>query len=396
LVASLPDTEHHLRQEIHLQSAVAVTLMAARGWGAPEVLQACTRARELCERLRDREQLFVALCGEASYHMISGNLPAADRVGRQGLELVRASGDHSLLLEAHHRQWATKFYMGDSAAAEHHISHGLAMYDPDRDHSLTYRFTGHDPGVCCRNYSARILWLHGYPDQAIARGHEAVALAERLSHPLTRVLTHQNLGYVLLLQRKPDAARRCLDKGIALAREFGLQLSESESRFYRGWALALQGHRADGIAEMREALEAITATGAGVGHQHSLCILAQTGEEREASEGLGLLERAFAIAEAGARYQLPELLRTKGELLLRLNSRDDAAEHWFQLALREARDQGAKSLELRAALSLARFYWARKRHEKARGVLSPVCTWFTEGFDTPDLIDAKTLLDRLS
>jgi predicted ATPase len=371
-------------------------MMAARGWAAPEVLQACTRARVLCEKLGDREQLFVALCGEASYHMISGNLPAADEVGRQCFEVVRASGDHSLLLEAHHRQWATKFYMGDAAAADDHIGHGMAMYDPDRDHALTYRFTGHDPGVCCRNYSARTLWLHGYADQAVARGQEAVALAERLSHPLTRVLTQQNMGYVLLLQRKPDAARKCLDKGIALAKEFGLQLSESENRFDLGWALALQGHRADGIAEMREALNAITATGAGVGVQQYLCILAQTGEDREASEGLDLLTRALAIADAGARYQLPELLRTKGELLLRLNPRDDAAEHWFQLALKEARDQGAKSLELRAALSLARFYWAQKRHEKACGVLSPVYAWFTEGFDTLDLIDAKALLDRSS
>ncbi len=155
LVALLPDSEHRLRQEIRLQTGVGVTMMAVRGWGAPEVLQACSRARVLCEKLGDREQLFVALCGEASYHMISGNLRAADELGARCLELVQASGDHSLLLEAHHRQWATKFYMGDAAAADRHIGHGIAMYDPDRDHALTYRYTGHDPGVCCRSYSRR-------------------------------------------------------------------------------------------------------------------------------------------------------------------------------------------------------------------------------------------------
>jgi len=395
LVASLPDSEHHLRQEIQLQTAVAVTMMAARGWGAPEVLQACTRARVLCEKLGDREQLFVALCGEASYHMISGSLRASDELGRQCLTLVQASGDHSLLLEAHHRQWATKFYMGDAAAADHHIGHGIAMYDPDRDHALTYRYTGHDPGVCCRSYSARNLWLRGYADQAIARGQEAIALAERLSHPLTRVLAQHTLGYVHLLRREPDAARRCLDKSIAQSKEFGFQLSVSECRFLVGWALAQQGQSADGIAEMREALAAITATGAGVALQYYLCILAQSGEKREANEGLDLLERALVIAEAGAKYQLPELLRTKGELLLRLNPRDNAAEHWFRLAVATARDQGTRSLELRAVLSLARMYCAQHRSKKARDVLFPVYAWFTEGFDTPDLIDTKELLDQL-
>ena len=298
-------------------------------------------------------------------------------------------------MEAHHRQWATNFYMGDLPPANHHIGHGIAMYDPDRDHALTYRYTGHDPGVCCRSYSARNLWLRGYADQALARCLEAIALAERLSHPLTRVLAQHTLGYVHLLRREPDAARRCLDKSIAQSKEFGFQLSVSESRFLVGWALAQQEHRADGLAEMREALAAITATGAEVALQYYLCILAQSGEEREASEGLDVLERALAVAEAGAKYQLPELLRTKGELLLRLDPRDNAAEHWFRLAVATARDQGTKSLELRAALSLARMYCAQSRSERARDVLSPVHAWFTEGLDTRDLIDTKELLDQL-
>ncbi|NJM93013.1 MAG: hypothetical protein HC861_10790 [Rhodospirillaceae bacterium] len=150
-------------------------------------------------------------------------------------------------------------------------------------------------------------------------------LAERLSHPLTRVMAQETLGYVHLLRREPDAARRCLEKSIAQSREYGFQLSVSECRFLVGWALAQQGQSADGIAQMREALATIGATGAGVARQYYLCILAQSGEEREANEGLDLLERALAIAEAGAKYQLPELLRTKGELLLRLSPRDNAA-----------------------------------------------------------------------
>ena len=147
LVASLPDSQGRLRQEIHLQTALGVTLMAAKGFAAPDVLQAFSKARILCEKLGDQNELFVALCGEASYHMISGNLLAADELGRQCLELARASGDPALLLEAHHRQWATKFFMGDYAAAQRHTEHGIATYDPDRHHQLTYIYTGHDPGV---------------------------------------------------------------------------------------------------------------------------------------------------------------------------------------------------------------------------------------------------------
>jgi class 3 adenylate cyclase len=395
LIASLPVSEDLLRQEIRLQTTMGVTMMAAKGWGAPEVLQACTRARVLCEKLGDKDQLFVALCGEASYHMISGNLRAADELGRRCLELARGSGDRSLLLEAHHRQWATKFYMGDYAAADRHTDHGIATYDPDRDHALTYIFTGHDPGVCCRTFSARILWLRGYPDQAIDRCREAIALAERVSHPLTRVMAEQTLSYIHLLRREPDEGHRCLDKWMALSKEFGLQLSTFEGGFQFGWALAEEGHTTEGITEMREALAAITATGAGVGLQNYLCVLARACGEHEIDEGLGLLERALAIAESGAKYQMPELLRAKGELLLRLNPRDDTAEDLLQQAVAMARDEGTKSLELRAALSLARLYWAQDRYEEAREVLSPVYAWFTEGFDTRDLVDAKELLDRL-
>jgi class 3 adenylate cyclase/tetratricopeptide (TPR) repeat protein len=395
LIASLRESEDHLRQEIHLQTAMAVTMMAAKGWGAPEVLQACTRARVLCEKLGDTGRLFIALCGEASYHMISGNLIAADELGRRCVELANSSGDQSLLLEAHHRQWATKFFMGDLAAAETHARAGLATYDPDKHHSLTYIYTGHDPGVCCRNYSARMLWLRGYSDQALERSREAIALAERVSHPLTKVLAQSNLSLIHLLRREPEEGRRWAKKFVALSREFVLPQSVSEGHFHLGWALAESGHAADGAKEMRDAIAAITATGAAMGMPHLLCVLAQAcGESGETCEGLELLERGLSIAEYGAKCHLPELLRAKGDLLWRLSRQDKSAEHWFLQALTAARSDGTKALELRAALSLARLYRAQEFDEKARDVLSPVYAWFTEGFETLDLIEAKAVLDQ--
>lgn len=396
LVASLPDAESRLRQEIHLQTALGVTMMATRGFAAPEVLQAFSEARTLSEKLGDTDQLFVALCGEASYHMISGNLPAADELGLQCLDLARASGDQALLLEAHHRQWATKYYIGDYAAAEHHLDYGIATYDPDRDHRLTYIYTGHDPGVCCRNFSALMLWLRGYPDQALVRCQEAVTLAERVSHPFTMAMAQSNFTDLHLLRREPDEGRRCLDKSIALSKEFGLRREMFEGRFQLGWALAEEGHLVEGIREMGEGLAAITAMGAGAGLQHNLCVLARAcGECGGASEGLPLLDRALNIvAEFGSKHLVPELFRTKGELLLQQNPQDDTAESWFRKALILACDQGTKSLELRAALSLARLCHARDRDGEARDLLTPVYGWFTEGLDTRDLVEAKELLDQ--
>jgi hypothetical protein len=162
LVTSLPDSERRMRRELHLQNAMGVALMATRGRGAPEVLHALTQARSLCEKLGDTNQLFITLCGQSGYHRNTGNFREADKLGHQSLELARASGDPALLIEAHHLLWAVKTLMGDYAAAETHVNFGIATYDPDRHHSLTYIYSGHDPGVCCRTWCAELLWLRGY------------------------------------------------------------------------------------------------------------------------------------------------------------------------------------------------------------------------------------------
>jgi class 3 adenylate cyclase/predicted ATPase len=396
LLESLPDSELRLRQEIQLQSALGVTMMAAKGFSSPAVLQAISKARVLSEKLGDNNQLFIALCGEASYHMMSGNLCAADELGHQCLELARVSRNPNLLLEAHHRQWATKYYMGDYAAAERHIDYGLLTYNPEQHHSLTYIYTGHDPGVCCRNYSAEMLWLRGYPDQALARSREAVTLAERVAHPLSNVQAQQSTTHIHLLRREPKDARRWLDKWILMSKEFGFVLSNSVGRFEMGWVLAEEGQATEGVREMREGIAAITATGAAMGMPFMLCILARTcGESGEVSEGLDILEKALGIAQSGAKWHLAELLRTKGELLLLRNPHDDSAEGWIRQSMILAHDEGTKSHELRAATSLARLHRARGREREARDLLVPLYDWFTEGLDTRDLLDAKELFNRL-
>ncbi|WP_331376049.1 AAA family ATPase [Sinorhizobium chiapasense] len=398
MVASLPSNEVRLRREIHLQNAMGVAAIAVRGWGSPEVQHAFSSARRLCEKLGDRNELFVAVRGEASYQLISGHLHEADDLGCQCLRIAEFANDRSLLLEAHHQLWATRFFLGDYRAAEKHADWGIATYDPDRDHRLTYIFTGHDPGVCCRNFSAQMLWIHGYPDQALQRIREAAVLARREAHSVTMATALNNMANILLARREPEAALKAAQQQLEVSTKFDLPLMAGAARFNIGWALAQRRELAEGIREMNKAVEAVETTGADMGMSFCLCVLAQThGQFGEANKGLTVLEKAFEItARTRSKYQLPELLRTKGELLSRLNPDAEIAERWFRKALAMARAEETKSTELRAAASLARLYLDQGRNQEALELLAPIYAWFTEGFDTGDLVEAKALIDYLS
>lgn len=397
VVASLPSTEARLKREVHLQNAMGVAAMAVKGWGAPDVLHAFSSARKLCERLDDSNELFVAVRGEASYQLISGHLREADDLGRQCLQIAQSANDLDLLLEAHHQLWASKFFLGDYPAAEKHTSWGMATYNPDRDHRLTYIYTGHDPGVCCRNYSAQILWIRGSPDQALERGREALALSKRVSHSVSMATALNDLANVYLARREPEAALELAQQQLETSTKFDLRLMAGKARFKIGWALAQLGELAGSAREMRDALEATAATGAEAGMHYDFCILAQTyGELGDANEGLTILAKAFDLAaESGTKHMVSELLRTKGELLSRLDPHDGVAERWFQKSLGMARADGTKSTELRAATSLARFYVDQGRGKEGRKLLAPIYARFTEGFETGDLVDARALLDSL-
>ncbi|MCA1444231.1 hypothetical protein I6F07_29365 [Ensifer sp. IC4062] len=224
-----------------------------------------------------------------------------------------------------------------------------------------------------------------------------MALSKRVSHSVTMANARSNLAFVRLLRREPEAGRELAQQQLGIATIFDLRLMAGMARFNIGWALAQQGQSEDGIREMRNALEATAATGAEAGLHYELCVLALAyGELGEAREGLTLLEKAFGIAaKSGTKHLLPELLRTKGELLSRLEPAGGAAERWFRTSLRMACAEGAKSTELRAATSLARLYLDQERNDEVRDLLGPLYGWFTEGFETGDLVDAKALLDCL-
>ena len=193
-------------------------------------------------------------------------------------------------------------------------------------------------------------------------------------------------------------AERLIAEWDATSSKLALPLVTTQAKFQRGWAL-LQEEQADhGVAEMREGLAGIRATGAAMGLQYFLCVLAQGYAACDSpAEGMSILEEALKFAaDTGAKYQHPELLRTKGELLIQLDPRDRSAEEWLRTSLIAARDEGTKMLELRAAASLARQYLENGENTQARDMLEPVYAWFTEGFDSRDLLEAKILLEELA
>lgn len=398
LIASLPDSQVRLRQELDYQKALGVTMMAAKGWAAKEVLDAYTRARVLCEELGDERELFIALRGQGQYHMIRGESRVARDLGDRCFDLAAGSEDVGVHIETHHLFWTNSFFMGDYANAELHCGKGVDLYESDRDHALTFVYSGHDPGVCCRSFSALIQCLCGRPDQALDGCRQALDLAEQLNHPLTTALAQWAFSYAHLFRREPHAARDWAEREIAVCEEYLLPLLHSQGMFQLGWALSELGELDEGIARMREGLAATSATGAEMGLPYFVALLGEAlGKAGKPDEGLREVERALSTAkEHNARFQFSEILRLKGELLLMLSkSNGDTVKACFCESLETADKQGARLAKLRSAVSLARFFHAKGDPVNARAVLQPSFAVIIEGHHTPALEEAATLLEVL-
>ena len=398
IVRRLPESGERLRLELELQKAMGVAMMAARGWAASEVLDAYTRARALSEELGDCRELFIVLRGQGQYHMIRGESRIARELGERCIHLASGSEDPGVQIETHHLFWTNSFFMGDYADAGAHCDKGIELYQPERDHPLTYVYSGHDPGVCSRSFSALIRCLHGFADQSLDRCREAIVLAERLAHPLTTALAQWAFSYVHLLRREPEAARQWAQREIEICEEYLLPLLLSQGNFQLGWALTELGGLDEGIVRMREGLAAISATGAEMGLPYFSALLGEAlGKAGRAKEGLEVIEAALQTANRnGARFQISEILRLKGELSLQSAKSGRAqAEACFREAMAAADEQGARLPGLRAAFSLARLLEESGRPAEAREVLSPAYRAIHEGLETADAREAAMLLESL-
>jgi TOMM system kinase/cyclase fusion protein len=398
LLKGLPETPEHTQQELDLQTALAPAWMAAKGYAAPEVEQAYGRARELCRQLGETARLFSVLRGLGAFYFVRGKYQTARELGEELLSLAQSPQDPARLLGAHQVLGIAWFWLGELPSARGHLEQTIALYNPQQHRSQAFR-AGQDPGVLCRAYSAWALGLLGYPDQALEKIHEAVTLGRDLSHPHSLVFALYLVASLHQLRRDVPATHEWAEATLALSREQLFPYWLAVGRITRGWALANHGHGGEGIEEIRQGLAAYQATGAELGRPWFLALLAEAyGKAGQAEEGLHVVAEALAAAaNIGEGFFEAERYRLKGELLLaRAVEKQTVAESCFHQALDSARQQQAKWLELRTAVSLSRLWQRQGKHAEARQLLEPIYGWFTEGFDTVDLQEARALLEELT
>jgi predicted ATPase/transcriptional regulator with XRE-family HTH domain len=390
LLLAQPETPARTQQELALQVALGAPLLAARGYTALELERAFNRAYEICQQIGETPRLFQVLWGLGRFYLVRPQLDAAVKIGQRLLAQARRTRDPELLLEAYNSLGAVRLHRGELRLARAHLERGFALYDPERHraHALLY---GQDPGVVCLVRGAWALWCLGYPQQALERSQEGIALAERVAHPFSLAFALTFGAMVRLFRREPDSARATAEAGIAVSVDHGYPLFRGMSTFIYGWALTEQGRLDDGMQQMRQGVTTVRATGALLGVPNYLALLAalcaRTGQCDEAAT---LDEEALAtLAQTGEGWFESYILLLHGETLLSCGAAKEEAATIFRRAVAAARRRHARSLELRALLTLNRLSLATEEEVEALGTL--VAT-FTEGWDTLDLVEAHLLL----
>jgi class 3 adenylate cyclase/predicted ATPase len=401
LLSVLPETPEHLLQELLIRVTLGGAVMVAKGFGSLEAQSIYAKARKLCQSIDENPLVFKVNWALWANHAARGEHLKARESAEECLRLAQAAKAPELLLESHHALGVSLLLLGEFREGLQHLEQGSAIYDP-RQHAAVAYASGQDSGVACLSYQGWALWFLGYPDQARTRIREALTLAHQLSHPVSTAAAANIASWVYQLLRDQQAAKERAEEAVSLSTERGFELWRAMGMIGQGWALTEQGVVDDGIVRLRTGLNALRSTGREVLMSYFLGLLAQAyataGQIEEALNTLA--EPQVALDDGAERWWQAELYRLRGELILRRTESgpddEQEAEECFRQALSTAREQRAKSLELRAATSLSRLWQKQGRKSEARRTLAGAYDWFTEGFGTPDLQDARTLLEQLS
>jgi class 3 adenylate cyclase/predicted ATPase len=412
LLKALPDTPENAQQELTLLVTLGAPLVATKGYSAPEVEKTFTRARELCQQVGETLQLFPVLFRLRSFYLVHGDLQPALEVGEQLLRLAQSARDPALLLEAHYAVGAALFYLGEFVPTRDHFARMTALYDPEQHRSHAFLY-GQDPGVAALSYEAWTLGYLGYADQALNKAEESLVLAQDLAHPFS--LAFAWAFAAMFQQNRQDwrTTQELAEKAIALSSEHGFPLWLAMATMLRGWALTRQGQAEEGIAQMRRGLVTWRAIGAELSRPYFFTLLAEAyGRIGQPEEGLSLIAEGLAQVQKNEDrgYEAVDLYHLKGKLTLQqfqvsgskfqvppnTQQVEAEAEACFHQAIAVARRQQAKFPELRAVMSLSRLWQRQGRRKEARQELLKVYSWFTEGFDTSTMKEAKVLLAELA
>jgi tetratricopeptide (TPR) repeat protein len=401
LLETLPETPERLQQQLNVQLGLGVSFRAATQWSAPEVAQVFSRARELCRLLGDPPQVVSVLFGLQGIHLTRGELKTAHELASQLLAIGETQQDVAVLVNAYFLLGAVFYFKGEFLVAQTHLERASLLYEPALHRSAVI-YGGQDPGVHALCYQFWALSFLGYPDRAADRLQAAHNLAREISYPygLALAFVLGAIGHVM--RREGELALELADEGYRMTTEQGFQGLLALVLFYRGAALVLQGKVEEGVQQMREGVAANHALGARL--PNTMGLADAYGKVGLVEKGLGLIAKALDLANQTGEHLFHEgeLYRLKGELLLKRGGEgtesniQEQAGACFRRAIEVARRQSAKLYELRATTSLARLLAQQGRRNEARTMLAEIYNWFSEGFDTPDLKDAKALLEELA
>ncbi len=389
---------------MHFQLGLGPALVAAKGYSAPEVEQAFARGQELCEQLGDLPQLFHALFGLLFVHALRADLPTARQLGQQLHRLAQVANDSGLLLLAHLASGnvlsAGWFFggassRGDLPLARQHLETAISLYNPERHRQINA--LGGDVRINPRSILGHALWWLGYPDRGLKLCTEALAIAQSRTSRHSQAFAQSYLAELHLFRREARTTQESAERLITLSSEQGFPLWLAVGTKFRGWAIAVQGNYEEGIALIREGSVGMRATSTAMTRLSDLLLLADA-----YIEACRISEALNALAEARTLITQPEhricavIELFKGKLLSKSDAGKAAeAEDCFRSAIEIAHQFDDKMTELRAATGLARLLASRGNRDQARAILSAIYNWFTEGFDTIDLKEAKAALEEL-
>lgn len=408
LVAFLPMTPERVRQEIALCVSLGGPLIVLKGYAAAEVEATCSRARDLCAQIGETPEAFPALLGLFAFYAVRAELGTALTLTEQLLKVAQQAQDRALLLAAHTSIGIPLFWSGELSSARKHWEDALVLYEPHHDRLY---FGIQDFGVTSLCYVAMALWMLGYPDQAAKRNAEALALAQQLSHPFSLAWATNWAARRSQYRRESHVVQEQAEALLALSNEYGFSQFVAHGTVLKGWAFANLGREEEGLTLMHNGLDALRSTGAELSCPWFQALLAETyGKLGRFEAGLEVVADALAIVQKSEeRASEPELYRLSSEFLLGLRDQERCAgkndspassfaadaEASLLKAVDICRRQHSKSYELRASMSLARLWRQQGKRMEARQMLAEIYNWFTEGFDTADLKEAKALLEEL-
>jgi serine/threonine protein kinase/predicted ATPase len=402
ILKTFPESAERNQQELSINMAMAAAAQALKGFGTPEMVAYCNRIEELCKKIGDAPQIFDSLFFLTNFNWLRANHKKAFNFSAQMMQQAQTAKDEDKVALSHFLQGALHFSLGNLTQAIQNLEKMNNFYDPDKNSNLKYIY-GADPGLLSGFITASVLWSLGYPDQATLKSQKMLTAARLINHSFSLVTSLALDSLLQVLRRDIITLERRGKEVYNLAENKSYVAYMGIGVFKIGFVLVYQGQVKEGINKLLQALDIYKITGLRFSLTDLLGSIAEAyGINGDIEKAMDFMEQALTeVQRGGEQYYEVELYRIKGELILmqadKMNREEveKQAEECFQQSVAIAQRQMAKSFELRSTLSLCRLLQKQSKKEEARQLLTKIYNWFTEGFETPDLIEAKAMLGEL-